>query len=418
MNILNPFDNFLKEAKKFQPKLDTKSKRQSKEQIVQQGLPSRKEESWRYTSIKFLDEYNFIPQAGALDLNQINESAHKVIEEKKIPNTHCLVFVNGFYMAALSQFDTKTLTISYTSQMPSQLQVDAIQSLNELYNLQSLEIVIKNDLAKPLQIINFTQLSESREVVSSPKIKMTVKTNKEAKIVLTNVGEAHARYFSNCHFTFVAEKSSRLELVNHINQSLNSYHFDYIHIAAEAAASVRYFELNFNALLTRHEFTLDINGENVQSEILGASYLKQKQHCDSQTLINHYQGSSRSEQVYKALLDDESRSVFSGTVYIAQHIAKADSSQLNQNMLLTNQAEANSKPVLRIYSDDVKASHGSTIGQIDEDEIFYLQSRSISRIKAIEFLGQGFLNEIIFRLGSNEIKQYFSKILAHELESK
>ncbi len=244
---------------------------------------------------------------------------------------------------------------------------------------------------------------------------MILKANKEAKFVLSSCGPANEKYFSNGYVLFEVEKEARLELINHTNQSLTAYHFDNVNITAASASTVRYFELNFNALLTRHEFKLDLNGEHIQSEILAASFLNLNQHCDSQTIINHNQSHSRSEQVYKSLLDDESRSVFSGTVHIAHGIVKADSSQLNQNLLLSAQAEVNSKPILRIYSDDVKASHGSTIGQIQGDEIFYLQSRAISRTKAIELLGQGFLNEIILKIGTEELKQYFSKELLSEL---
>ena len=105
---------------------------------------------------------------------------------------------------------------------------------------------------------------------------------------------------------------------------------------------------------------------------------------------------------------------FQGTVFIDEGITKADSAQLNQNLLLSDKVEVNSKPVLRIYSDDVKASHGSTIGRMQEDEIFYLQSRSIGRSKAIELLGQGFLNEIVLRMDSDLLKKYFSKeLLSH-----
>jgi Fe-S cluster assembly protein SufD len=244
---------------------------------------------------------------------------------------------------------------------------------------------------------------------------VTVKSNKKAKIVLSQVGEHQAHYFTNGQFTFAVEKDARLELVNDVNQSTNAYHFDFVGIAAEASSTVRYFELNLNAQLTRHELVLELNGEHIQSEILGASYLKHNQHCDSQTYINHHKGSCQSEQVYKALLDDESRSVFSGTVFIAEGIAKTDSAQLNQNLLLSDKVEVNSKPILRIYSDDVKASHGSTMGKMQEDEIFYLQSRSISRSKAIELLGQGFLNEIVLRMGSDLLKKHFSKELLNEL---
>ncbi len=417
MNILNSFDSFLNEAKKTRSAVDLDSKLRSKDQLVLQGLPTRKEEAWRNTSLNFLNEFNFKP---ALNAPQITAEIKTILQKKTIPNVQKIVFINGFYILELSKFNSNSIVLDQKLEIKTQSADDGsklFRSLNDIYNLNPVEILIKDNQELPLQIFNFTAVAISTELIVSPKIKVVLKANKEAQIILTHAGTERSCYFNNGHFLFDIEKDARLTLVNHIDQSANSYHFDTVTMSASSVSNVKYFELNFNALVTRHELVLNLNGEHIQSKILGASYLKGKQHCDSQTLISHNQSHSQSEQVYKALLDDESHSVFSGTVYIAQGIVKADSAQLNQNLLLSDRAEVNSKPVLRIYADDVKASHGSTMGQVQEDEIFYLQSRSISRAKAIELLGQGFLNEIIFRLESEELKSYFSSELLSQMAS-
>lgn len=417
MNIIESYESFLTEAQKFPHAADWSLKQRSKELLVQKGLPTRKDESWRNTSLKFLSENDFKPASHSP--TQLPDSVLSLISTKMIDDCHTLVFLNGFYMPGLSRFDVNTTVVSENTNRVLSFNGDvgseAIHHLNEIYNLNPIDITIKMNLIQPLQILNVTHLMGGQALVTSPKVNLTLKANKEAKIVLSHVGEHQASYFSNGQFTLTVEKDARLELVNHVNQSTNSYHFDFVGISAEQKTSVRYFELNLNAQLARHELVLELKGEHIQSEILGASYLKHSQHCDSQTYINHHKGSCQSEQIYKALLDDESRSVFSGTVYIAQGIAKTESAQLNQNLLLSDKVEVNSKPVLRIFSDDVKASHGSTMGKIQEDEIFYLQSRAISRPKAIELLGQGFLNEIVLRMGSETLKKHFSKELIGEL---
>lgn len=413
MNVLNPFEHFISEARAKKPEMDLDSKLRSKEQLAILGLPTRKEEAWRNTSLKFLSEKTFIPVTAISSQMPIGVS--KLIERKKIENTHRLTFINGFYAAELSSVEEKDIFIDQKKEMKTQSADDVsnvIQSLNDIYNLNPVEITIKSSLSKPIQIFNIT---DGSEILASPKVKMVLKANNEAKVVITHIGQEQACYLSNGHFIFDVEKDARLELINYINQSTESYHFDNVQISAASASIVKYFELNFNALMTRHNFRLDLNGEHIQSHILGASYLNSKQHCDSQTFINHNQSHSQSEQIYKALLDDQSHSVFAGTVYIAQGIVKADSAQLNQNLLLSKEAEVNSKPILRIFSNDVKASHGSTMGQIQEEEIFYLQSRSISRVKAIELLGHGFLNEIILRIESPVLRSFFTNELLSEL---
>ena len=381
------------------------------------GLPSRKIEAWRNTSLKFLNEHSFKPSNGAPD---ISADIKSTLLEKSISNTQKIVFVNGFFVSELSKFDAKAIFVEQKLEIKTRSADDVsnlIQALNDIYNLNPVEIVIKDDLESPIQIFNFTSVVGSAEIVVSPKIKIVLKANKEAKIILTHLGTKESYYLNNGHFLFDVEKEGRLTLVNHTDQSLNAYHFDMVTMSASSGSTIKYFELNFNALVTRHELSLNLNGENIQSQVFGASYLKSKQHCDSQTYISHNQSHSQSEQVYKSLLDDDSHSVFSGTVYIAQGIVKADSAQLNQNLLLSERAEVNSKPILRIYADDVKASHGSTMGQVSEDEIFYLQSRSISRAKALVLLGQGFLNEVILRMESVELKNYFSGELLRHMTS-
>ncbi|MBL7545049.1 MAG: Fe-S cluster assembly protein SufD [Bdellovibrionaceae bacterium] len=418
MNILSSFDHFLNEAKKNQSGVDWDAKRLAKESLSSKGLPSRKEESWRNTSLKFLSDVVFTPVSHMA--TALPEHIITLIQEKQIPGADVLVLANGFYIASLSKISESAVTVEM-QQSPTSFQYhgdegsEAIHWLNKIYNLHALEINITKDLTKPLQILNVAYVPTGAAVISSPRVQISLHANKEAKLVLTNMGEKNATYFANGHFAFTVAKDARLEIVNHVNQSANAYHFDFVGIRAEAASTVRYFELNMNGQLTRHEMVIELNGENIQSEILGASYLREKQHCDSQTFINHNHGHCRSEQIYKAVLDNEARSVFSGTVYIAPGIAKTDSAQLNQNLLLSDHAEVNSNPILRIFADDVKASHGSTIGQVSEDEIFYLQSRCINRTKAIELLGQGFLNEIIFKIGSDQLRAYFTAQVLREM---
>jgi Fe-S cluster assembly protein SufD len=414
MSIIASLDTFLNEAKKFQPGLDLGSRLQTKELLATKGLPTRKDEAWRNTSLSFLNENSFVP-ATHLAL-PIPSLVTDFINSKKIANCDYAVILNGFFSESLSSYSGQGLNISSSANQLKVVKGDdkGVQHLNEIFNLNTIEIVIDKDLLKPLQLINVTHsFGGTALVAAAPQIKLSIKKNREAKVVLSNVGEADVAYLSNGAFKVEVEKDARLEVINHIGQSKKAYHLDYVEISAQDSSTVRYFELNLNAQLTRHEFVLNLNGENIQSEILGVSRLKDSQHCDSQTFINHHKGNCRSEQIYKSLLDDESHSVFCGTVFIAKGLAKADSAQLNQNLLLSDRAEVNSKPVLRIYSDDVKASHGSTMGQIQEDEIFYLQTRCISRSKAVALLGQGFLNEIIFKIGSETLKKYFSEELWH-----
>ena len=165
-------------------------------------------------------------------------------------------------MPGLSRFDVNTVLVIENTKKSVSFQGDtdsaSIHHLNELYNLNPIDITIKADLGQPLQILNLSHLMDGEPLVTSPKVNLTVKSNREAKVVLSQVGEHRARYFTNGEFTFVVEKDARLELVNDVNQSTNAYHFDFVGIAAEASSTVRYFELNLNAQLIRHELVLEL----------------------------------------------------------------------------------------------------------------------------------------------------------------
>ncbi|MNT16613.1 FeS cluster assembly protein SufD [compost metagenome] len=165
------------------------------------------------------------------------------------------------------------------------------------------------------------------------------------------------------------------------------------------------------ASLSRHTLEVSLKGEGSNSEILGVYAGRANQHIDNTTLIDHAVGACNTNQLYKGILDDSARSAFCGKVLIQKNAQKADSAQLNNNLLLSSKAEADSKPMLEIYADDVKAAHGSTVGQLDKEELFYLLSRAIPKDKAISMLSYGFLSEVIYKLNDESIQKWLSKHL-------
>lgn len=157
--------------------------------------------------------------------------------------------------------------------------------------------------------------------------------------------------------------------------------------------------------LTRHNVHSEINEEGATSDIHGLYILNDDTHVDTNSFIHHNAPHTFSNQLYKTVLDDSSRGVFTGLIRVEKDSQKVDSKQLNKNLLLTKKAHANSRPQLEIYADDVKCAHGSTTGQIRDDELFYFQSRGINAVKARKILAKAFINEVIFKIENLNIRK-------------
>ena len=170
--------------------------------------------------------------------------------------------------------------------------------------------------------------------------------------------------------------------------------------------------LKFNKL----DLEFDLNGKNSECKLLAASYLNQKDHQEIKTKINHFAPDCKSFQKVKNVLDSESKGIFQGKIYVKDEAQKTDAYQLSKAILLNDSSEFNSKPELEIYADDVKCSHGSSSGNIDEDSVFYLMSRGLSKKESINLLIDGFLSEITDEIKSQTIKTFVINRLKIQLD--
>ena len=179
-------------------------------------------------------------------------------------------------------------------------------------------------------------------------------------------------------------------------------------IYLEESSHLEAFSYATGASVCRHNLEVHCVGEQAFAQVNGLTLGSGSQHHDNRTLIDHAVGHCTTTQHYKSILDGQSRAVFNGQVLIREDAQKASSEQLNNNLVLSAQAEADTKPELMIYADDVKASHGSTVGQLNSDELFYFLSRAIPREKALEMLSLGFVQDLIDRLSNEQVRSWLS----------
>lgn len=390
--------------------------------FVDRGIPTRKDEDWKYTSLKALDASYLEPRKSSLSADQIKK-ALKGVSDPQFSN---LVFVDGHYEAAFSQKPAGLVVINLADALSAPafskeirsfvkarksaapVRQDSLEALNSAFLQHGLILKTKKGavLNKPVHLI-FLQTEES-----SSYMKTYVRCQSESKLTLVEsyIGGG-AKSFSNAVTEILLEKNSSLEYLR--NQNLNAGTIDVgcTRIFAWEHSQLESLISSVGSQISRHNFDFFALGSQAKAQINGLTLTAGDQHVDNHTNIEHVIGHCETQQLYKSILAGKSRAVFNGRVHIRANAQKASSDQLNKNLLLTSEAEADSKPQLEIYADDVKATHGSTVGQLNAEEMFYFLSRGISRDQAQEMLSLGFIQDLVERLPHVAVKKWMRAVL-------
>lgn len=375
------------------------------------GLPTRKDEDWHYTSVKVLGEKEFTPSA----VNPLQPSPATVLEIKKILNTEFInvVFFNGVLNKALST----ELPAGFTVREPSEYSTmfhDTFDALNGAYMLKPLVLNVAKETAvdKVVNFVFFTSSENGPALMISPRIRLDVGARSSVKVLESHYGHATGNaYFVNSVFDLHVADSANVTYVRVQAENEAAINIGRTRITLDKNANVQSLAFATGAALSRHSLDVLMKGPGANADVLGVYAVKGSQHVDNTTVIDHQVGECNTNQLYKGILDDESKAAFCGKVLIQKDAQKANSAQLNNNLLLSSKAEADSKPSLEIYADDVKAAHGSTVGQLNREELFYLLSRAIAKDKAMQMLSYGFLSEVIYKLSDENIQKWLSRHL-------
>ncbi len=387
------------------------------------GLPTKLDEAWHYTSLKNLPQDLLLPQE-AQKLS-VPKTLKADLKSYLSPDFHNLVFLNGQLVDELS--DMKALKkikvvglnqIEQTSTFKSiraarkaakTLRQDSMEALNSAFAQNGIVIEIPKEfyLAKPLQVL-YVQNSER---AAYPKTLVKVGVRSKLSLIETYIG-GDQKSLTSAVTEIVVEPSAKLEYTRVQSEGKQTTHVGCSRIFLKEHASMEALTYATGAVLNRHNMNVYCLGQESSAQVNGLTLGAGEQHHDNHTLIDHVVGHCTTTQLYKSILDGKSRAVFTGRVQIRENAQKASSEQLNKNLLLTSTAEADSKPELGIYADDVKATHGSTVGQLDAEELFYFMSRAIPADKAVEMLSLGFVNDLIDRVSNEQIRGWLSQHLA------
>ncbi len=270
------------------------------------------------------------------------------------------------------------------------------------------EIVIHKNRGEVCEQAEDILLTGEAGVLHTPRLKIVLEEG--AELTLLERHDGVGAYWKNMVTEIEVCANAKLTHIRLVEDTLEAVNTNMVHITVAQDANYNGFSLNIGGKLTRHEIHAEIQGANAEVSFNGLNLLKGTQHGDTTILIEHQAPNCQSNQFYRTLLDDQARGVFQGKVHVHQIAQKTDGYQLSNAILLSPEAEMDTKPELEIYADDVKCSHGATTGQLDEEPMFYLRSRGLSEKDARMLLIEAFVDEVVEKIGNDAFEARISGI--------
>jgi Fe-S cluster assembly protein SufD len=283
---------------------------------------------------------------------------------------------------------------------------DAI-NLSYAENGLLIEIDANRQLDKPIEIIH---VSNGNKITNLRHI-FRIKRHAQVEITMSYLSSEKSSSFLNVVSNIELEDGARLT-INKIQSELgNDFHFSRESVQQEKNSNFTLNTLTFNGNFVRNAVNVFVNGQNAETNLNGTYLVKNDRIVDNHTVVDHLVANCQSNELYKGVLYDKSTAVFNGKVFVRPDAQKINAFQSNGNVLLSDEASVNSKPELEIYADDVKCSHGSTTGQLDENAVFYLRARGLSEKSAKELLVSAFITEVLNKIENEEVLNYANSIL-------
>ena len=394
------------------------------------GFPNKKLENWKYTSLKNLlnTDYSVLPEINnVLEFKNIKKYLIDDIDSYKI------IFVDGKYCSHLSETTHEGMDICILSAALTQSKYeliienyfnkialkDGITSLNTAFSNEGAFIHIPKNkfVEKPIQIIHFSTGNEA-SLMFQPRNMIVVDENSQVQIIERHQSLSENKVFTNSVTEIYADKKSIIDYYKIQNDNLQASLIDNTYVNQQRNSSFSMHTFSFGNELVRNNLNISQNDEFIETTIKGVTIIGDKQHIDHNTLIQHNKPNCNSHQDYKGIYDNKSTGVFNGKIIVEKQAQKTNAFQSNNNVLLSDKATINAKPQLEIYADDVKCSHGCTVGQLDKNALFYLKSRGIPEKEATALLMYGFANNILRSVKIPEIKNRINHIIANKLGVK
>ena len=400
---------------------------QAIKKFEEEGFPTKRLENWKYTSLKktLQHDYKLFPsKSEALEFKDIESFLINDIESYKI------IFVDGKYCSHLSETTHDGMDICILSSALTQSKYDlvienyfdkiakkdGITSLNTAFSSEGSFIHIPKNIQvdKPIQIIYFST-GKNESVLYQPRNLVVVDENSQVEIIEKYHSLNDNSVLVNTVTEIYADKNPNIKHYKIQNDNNTSSLIDNTFVSQEHSSSYSLHTFSFGGELIRNNLNIFQNDERIESSINGITIIDDNQHVDHNTLIHHRKPNCNSYQDYKGIFGGKSVGVFNGRVLVEKEAQKTNAFQANNNVLISDKAAINTKPQLEIFADDVKCSHGCTVGQLDKNALFYLRSRGIAEKEATALMMYGFANKVLTSVEIPEIKARINRIIANKL---
>ena len=405
-------------------------RRSAMERFARTGFPGSRDEEWRFTPLGAIAQGSWRPATGG---------AVQVTREQLAPfvfghaNWTTLVFVNGVYSEALSSADGLPAGVRVWS-LAEALRADGARlqahlarhapvegspftALNTAFLAEGgvVQVDAGVDLPAPVHLL-FVTTAEAGGTVSHPRNVILVERGARASIVESYVTLAPGQgYWTNAVTEVAVAAGAWVEHTRIQRESESAQHVGLTHVDQHRDSHYRSFSLAMGAAMARHNLHVRLNDENVETLMYGLYVTRGDQVVDNHTAIFHDQPNCRSWEVYKGILDGRSRAVFNGKVFVRPEAQKTDAKQTNRNLLLSDSARVNTKPQLEIFADDVKCTHGATVGRLDEQARFYARSRGLPAAEADRLLTYAFAAEVVDEVALPPVREELDRLVRERL---
>ncbi len=377
------------------------------------GLPGVRDEDWRYTNLRALKSNDY----------QLTSQSSLSIELAPTDNPR-LVFVDGLLDANAStgigdnltrlQDSFSEIENEFGSTLPESQH--GFTALNTAYAQDGYVLTLGSGQVLD-SVLEVVFVSQSADTVSHTRNIIIAGANSQCTIVERHIGVDGTVYLNNVITEIIAGDNAHIDHYKIQQESNDAFHMGGVFINQAKSSQVKNHNIALSGLVTRNDIATNLLGQGAHMEMNGLVVGQGRQHIDNHTEVNHAVPNCTSDEYYKTVLDDHSRSVFRGRIIVAEDAQLTNADQQNNNLLLSDNAEADCKPQLEIYADDVKCSHGATVGQLDPVSLFYLKSRGINEASANALLTFAFANEVIERIEVESVRQELTQLIAGELLS-
>jgi len=391
------------------------------------GFPTTKNEDWHFTSVAPIVEAAYQPRTAPGGDVKPADLAPFTFGASDWPT---IVFVNGVFAPALSSLDAlpdgvkvydmatafrtgDALVERHLSKL-AEYELSTFTALNSAFVSDGAVVRVAKEFEvdRPIHIL-FVSDAIAAKTQSNPRTLIVAERNSKATVIESYVATGEASYFTNAVTEVLLEDGANLSHLKIQRESPRAFHVGTIEAEQKRDSHYQSFSFSTGAALSRTNIYTTLDGEGAGATLNGLYMLDDEQHCDHQTKIEHAQPNCFSRELYKGVLDGASHGVFNGKVYVDPIAQKTDGKQTNKVLLLSERAQVDTKPQLEIFADDVKCTHGATVGRVDETALFYMKSRGVNKELARRLLTYAFAAEVLETIEVEAVRQELERATLH-----